>query len=167
VTELATTDAAPEPRALALRLIMLGKLVKATLALALAVGFAVLLVTGTSVRIHGLLAGLRKHVTAAWSVYLADALVSVTERRHLTVVTCALLLDGVMTSVEWYALFRGRAWGEWLVVAATSSFLPFEVVALVREAHAGRALVLALNVAIVVYLAWHVRARRRAGGVTS
>jgi len=140
---------------LALRLIILGKLVKASFVLTTAIVFAVLLLTGTSVHLHGFATSLREHVTAAWSVYVSDAVVSVTERRHLTVATGALFLDGATTSVEWYALRRGHTWGEWLVVIATSSLLPFEVIALVRHEHVGRLVVLLLNLAIVAYLARH------------
>jgi uncharacterized membrane protein (DUF2068 family) len=157
-------------RELALRLIIAGKLTKAIFVLAAAVFFTVLLVTGSSVHLHGLATHLREHVTAAWSVYLSNAIVSATERRHLVVVTSALFLDGLTTSTEWYALRRGHTWGEWLVVIATSSLLPFEVAAVVRHLHVGRVVVLVLNVAIVVYLVRHVlrrRARAEARAATS
>ncbi len=151
-----------EPRPLALRLIMLEKLVKAILALSASLFFAGMLVTGTSIHLHGMATHLREHVTAAWSAYLADAVVSVTERRHLAVATGALFLDGVVTGFEWYALRRGKAWGEWLVVAAMSSLLPFEIVALVRERHLGRFVVLVTNLVIVAYLVHHARKRHAA-----
>jgi uncharacterized membrane protein (DUF2068 family) len=154
-------EAVPQAREPALRAIVLYKLVKAILALAIAVTFLVLLMTGSSVHLHGFATHLREHVTAAWSVYLADAVVSVTDRRHLAVATAALFLDGIVTSVEWYALMRGHTWGEWLVVVATSSLLPFEVVALVKHGHAGRFVVLVVNVAIVVYLARHALRHHR------
>jgi uncharacterized membrane protein (DUF2068 family) len=159
VTDAATLSPAPRPerRELALRLIMLEKLVKAALVLSAALAFGGMLVTGTSIHLHGIATDLREHVTAAWSVYLADAVVSVTERRHLTVATGALFLDGVTTGLEWYALARGRPWGEWLVVAAMSALLPFEVVALVREQHLGRLIVLIGNLLIVAYLVHHAR----------
>ena len=141
-----------------LQLIILGKLIKACFVLAAAVTCLVLLVTGSSVRLHGFLTTLREHVTAAWSIYLANTVVSVTERRHFVVATSALFLDGISTSVEWYALRRGHAWGEWLVVVATSSLIPFEVVALVRHGHVGRVVLLLINVLVVVYL---VRRRQK------
>jgi len=150
-----------ERRELVLRLIVLEKLVKAMVVLAIALLFAGMLVTGSSVHLHGLATRLREHVTAAWSVYLADAVVSVTERRHLAVATAALFLDGLATGLEWYALSRGRTWGEWLVVVATASLLPFEVISFVHHRHAGRLLVLIGNAAIVLYLARHAWRRRR------
>ncbi len=157
---MSPSDAAREPPTLALRLIMLEKLAKSVLALVAAAVFAGLLATGASWHLHGMAAKLRDHVSAAWSVYVADALVSVTERRHLAVATSALALDGVVTALEWYALYRGRVWGEWLVVVAMSSLLPFEVVALIHHHRAGRFVILAVNVAIVAYLVRHALRRR-------
>ena len=158
----ATTPTKPTPaREPGLRLILLYKLLKAGLALSTALVFAFLLATGSDGHLHGLAGHLRKNVTAAWSVLLADAIVSVTERRHLVVATAALFLDGFGTIVEWWALHHGRRWGEWLVVVATSSFVPFEVVALVRHHHLGRFLVLVVNVAVIAYLLRHVVKRLR------
>ena len=47
---------------------------------------------------------------------------------------------------------HGHWWGPWLVVVATASLLPFEVVSFVRHPHVGRALILVVNLAIVAYL---------------
>jgi uncharacterized membrane protein (DUF2068 family) len=148
-------------RPLALRLIMLEKLLKSVFVLVMAVVFFFLLVTGTSVHLHGMATRLREHVTAAWSVYVANAVLSVTERRHLAVATGALFLDGVTTGLEWYALKRGKTWGEWLVVGTMASLLPFEVVSFVREHHTGRLVVLVGNLLAVGYLVYHVRKKQR------
>lgn len=155
----------PERRELTLRLIILEKAIKALFVLGVACVFAVMLVTGSSVHLHGFATSLREHVTAAWSVYAANAIVSVTERRHLTVATGALFLDGVTTGFEWYALSRGHSWGEWLVVVAMSALVPFEIAALAHHVHVGRVVVLAGNIAIVAYLtrhAWKRHLARRA-----
>jgi uncharacterized membrane protein (DUF2068 family) len=152
----------PAHREAALRLIILEKFLKGTLVLVAAVVFTVLLATGSTGSLHGVATHLRHHVTAAWSIFVADEIVSVTEERHLIVATAAMFLDASVTLVEWYALRQGHAWGEWLVVVATSSLLPFEVVALVRHGHLGRFAVLAVNVAIVLYLIHHVRKHARA-----
>jgi len=63
-------------------------------------------------------------------------------------------LDGVSTVAEGLLLVSGKAWGEWIVVAGLSLLLPVEVLALVRRARIARALVLVINAAVVVYLAW-------------
>ena len=74
----------PERRELTLRLIILEKAIKALFVLGVACVFAVMLVTGSSVHLHGFATSLREHVTAAWSVYAANAIVSVTERSSST-----------------------------------------------------------------------------------
>jgi uncharacterized membrane protein (DUF2068 family) len=94
----------------------------------------------------------RDHATAAWSVALADKIVQAATRRHLMVVAVASLLDGVLTSIEGWALHRRYRWGSWLVIAATSCLLPFEVISLARHLTAGRVALFFTNVAIVAYL---------------
>jgi uncharacterized membrane protein (DUF2068 family) len=106
---------------------------------------------------------LREHVAAAWAVYAADAIVSATDRRRLTVITSAMFLDALTTSLEWYALVRGKRWGEWLVVVAMSALVPFEAVSFAHERHTGRLVVLLGNVVIVAYLAWHAWKRQHEG----
>jgi uncharacterized membrane protein (DUF2068 family) len=62
-------------------------------------------------------------------------------------------LDGVLTLCEGWALHRRFAWSPWLVVVATGSLLPFEVVELVRRPHAVRLVIFVVNLTIVCYLA--------------
>ena len=50
-----------------------------------------------------------------------------------------------MSLVEGWALWHGHWWGPWLVVAATGSLLPFEVVAVVRQLHAVRVVLFFVN----------------------
>lgn len=99
-----------------------------------------------------LVASFRAHAVAAWSIELAERLMRVTTERNLAVLGVASLLDGVLSFVEAWALHRRRPWSRWLVVGATCSLLPFEVVALVRHPTAGRVAILVVNAAIVVYL---------------
>jgi len=64
--------------------------------------------------------------------------------------------------VEGVGLLRRRRWAEWLTVAVTASFIPFEIYELVRHPGVGKIAALALNVAIVVYLALRrLKDRRR------
>lgn len=148
-----------------LRLIILYKLIKASLAVAASAVLWGLLIAGSADRVLGLASYVRHHLTAAWSIRLADAFVSAADMRHLEVVASALALDGAATFFEWYALRTGRPWGAWLVVLATASLLPFEVVAIVRHLHTERVVLLVVNLAIVAYLArrtlkkhgWHAR----------
>lgn len=126
--------------------------------------FATVLVTtmrmGLGDRMLGLAAHLRHH-SGAWSIELAELVVRAATRRGLWIITVALTLDGLLSLVEGWALVRGHWWGPWLVVAATGSLLPFEVLAFVRQPHAVRGAVFIANVAIVAYLAGKALRERR------
>jgi uncharacterized membrane protein (DUF2068 family) len=128
------------------------KLAKGGLWLCLAVGVLVSMGAGAGDELLGWAEHLRHH-SRAWSVTLADLLVRAATRRGLWTLVVAFAADGALTLVEGWALLRGRWWGPWLVVVATGSLLPFEVVALARHPHASRALLLAVNAIIVWYLA--------------
>jgi uncharacterized membrane protein (DUF2068 family) len=125
---------------------------------------AVLLATmrlGLGDRMLGFAAHLRHH-SGAWSLKLADLVV----RRGLWTIIVALVADGALSLVEGWALVHGHWWGPWLVVVATGSLLPFEVLALLRHPHAVRAAVFLANAVIVAYLArkaMHERRLRRLG----
>jgi len=75
----------------------------------------------------------------------------------------ASLAYGAVFLVEGVGLLRRRRWAEWLTVVVTASFIPFEIYELVRHPGAGKVAALALNLAIVVYLAVRrLKDRRRA-----
>ena len=77
----------------------------------------------------------------------------------------ALLLDGMLTACEGWALHRRFVWAPWLVVVATGSPMPFEVVELVRRPQALRLTVFVINLTIVCYLAGRAtREVRRVSG---
>jgi len=73
-------------------------------------------------------------------------------------------LDGATTAAEGWLLFRGKPWGEWIVVGVLAALVPFEAVSLERHPGPIKGLVLVLNVGVVVYLARRrVRERARVG----
>ena len=128
------------------------KLIKGGLWLAFAAILLVLMNMGIGEEILGWADHLRHH-SRAWSLELADLLVRASTRRGLWTLFVALLADGLFTLVEAWALIRGHWWGPWLVVVATGSLLPFEIVAMLRQIHVSRVVLFVLNVAIVGYLA--------------
>jgi len=73
-------------------------------------------------------------------------------------------LDGTATLAEGWLLFRGKPWGEWIVVATLAALVPFEAVSLERRPGPIKGLVMAINVAVVVYLAVRRTRERRRGG---
>ncbi len=135
-----------------LTIIIAYKLIKGGLWLVFAVALLGLMQVGLGDDLLGLAEHLRHH-SRAWTLALADLLVRASTRRGLWTLFVALVADGTLTLVEAWALIRGHWWGPWLVVVATGSLLPFEVVALARHPHVSRFILLAVNVLIVAYLA--------------
>jgi uncharacterized membrane protein (DUF2068 family) len=136
----------------ALVVIITYKFVKGGLWLALALGMVIAMRLGLGEHLLGVADQLQHHAHA-WSLQLAKLLVRAATRRGLWIIVVALVADGISSLIEGWALFHGRWWGPWLVVATTASLLPFEVVALVRHPHVVRAVLFVLNIVIVVYLA--------------
>ncbi len=66
----------------------------------------------------------------------------------------ASLLYALVFAVEGTGLLMRRRWAEWLTVVVTASFVPLELYELLRRPGIGKAIAIALNVAIVAYLAW-------------
>ena len=154
---------------MALRLVIAYKLIKACGELALAGVLAMVLASGGADTVREAVASLSRHLTSAWSLRLS-ALVASAASAHAVVITIgALLFDGVLTACEGWALHRRFAWAPWLVVIATGSPMPFEVVELVRRPHGVRLVVFVVNLTIVCYLAARatreIRRRRESGDV--
>jgi uncharacterized membrane protein (DUF2068 family) len=148
----------------ALWLIIGYKLVKGGLWLV----FAVLIALGPQLGLEDRMLVVAEHLrhhARAWSLDLAQLVVRAASRRGLWTIAVALTADGIMSLVEGWALIHGRWWGPWLVVVATGSLLPFEVVALAHRPHVVRAILLVLNLVIVVYLAR--KAVRERGGAAA
>jgi uncharacterized membrane protein (DUF2068 family) len=59
--------------------------------------------------------------------------------------------------VEGTGLWLRKRWGEWLTVIITSSLVPIELYEIYRHFGWVKVVVLALNVAIVIYLIYHMR----------
>jgi uncharacterized membrane protein (DUF2068 family) len=58
---------------------------------------------------------------------------------------------------EGTGLWLRKRWGEWLTVIITSSLIPVEIYEICRHASYTKLVVLAVNVAIVIYLIYHMR----------
>jgi uncharacterized membrane protein (DUF2068 family) len=151
--------ASAEP--LGYRLIIGYKLVRGGAALILGVAIGILALLGYGAHIEALGHALRQHATNAWTLYLARFLLSAGAGRHLELGALALLVDGSFTLFEGYALLRRWAFAPWLVVVATASFVPWEIVRLVRRVLAGRVAALVVNLAVVAYLAQKALRDRR------
>jgi uncharacterized membrane protein (DUF2068 family) len=58
---------------------------------------------------------------------------------------------------EGTGLWLQKRWGEWLTITITSSLVPVEIYEIYRHPGYVKVVVLALNVAIVMYLIYHMR----------
>jgi uncharacterized membrane protein (DUF2068 family) len=88
---------------------------------------------------------------------LIDAAGNLTDTRLVGLAAMAVAYSAVRL-VEAYGLWHGRAWAEWFAIISGGLYLPVEIYELADHPTLVKATVLAMNVAIVVYL---VRARRR------
>ena len=143
-----------------IRIIILYKFAKAALELVLAGLLPVLILTGLAEHVHALTLSLRHHMVSVWSLRAANLLVALTTVSHLSLTAIALALDGTLTSVEGWSLWRGYTWGPWLVVVATASLIPFELWDLVKAPRIGRGLLVALNAGVAFYLLRRARRER-------
>jgi uncharacterized membrane protein (DUF2068 family) len=106
---------------------------------------------------------LREHAVHAWSNVVAAALLRFTNGRHsLWLAAYALFGDALLSTLEGWALWRGYAWGSWLIVGATACLLPFEIRALAHHIRVGRVILFVLNLAILAYLLRRVEGERLA-----
>ena len=77
----------------------------------------------------------------------------------------SLLLVAVLyVAVRWaeaWGLWNGHRWGEWLGALSGALYVPFELRHLLHKPGLSAALVLALNLAVVGFLAWQLWRERR------
>jgi uncharacterized membrane protein (DUF2068 family) len=142
----------------ALRVIITYKWVKGAVQLLLGIALLVSLALGLGDELADWAHGFRNHSTRAYAVLLGRALEKATTPRGLHITVLALLVDGVVTSIEGWALHWRRPWGPWLVVGVTGALLPFEVYELFHHFRWIRVLVLVVNAAVVAFLVVHARA---------
>lgn len=135
-----------------LEAIIVYKLVKAVAEAALGAVALWLAVRGAEAGAASLAEVVLEHFTGAWALKAATLLVRAGTSGHVRFVVVAAFADAVLSAVEGLALRAGRWWAPWLVVVATASLLPWEVWRMIRRPAVLRALVLAVNIAVVVYL---------------
>lgn len=159
------SDARRNSQPAGVRLIVVYKFAKALLQLTLAATLTIVIVRGGAARLHEFALALFRHGVSVWSLWASKLLLAVATEHRLELAALALALDAILSSIEGYSLARGYTWGPWLVVVATGSLVPWEIVEVVRTLHFGRVVVLAINLCIVVYLTSAIRRRhaRRAG----
>ena len=150
-----------------LQLVALFKFAKAILLLAAGFGAAGLLHPGAA------------EALLQWSTTVAPAgerrflelliahTLSLSHERLELVALAAFAYAGLFT-VEGTGLWLERRWAEYLTLVATLSLVPLELIELVRRPGSGVVSALLLNLGVVAYLWWRIRARpdSRAAGVS-
>jgi len=90
------------------------------------------------------------HTNHYWEVFLRLANRVRDEKLWLVAVGCVLY--SALRFVEAYGLWRARAWAEWVAFISGGVYLPFEVYEVARRVTVVRVIILAANVAIVLYM---------------
>ncbi len=135
-----------------LEAIIVYKLTKSVVQAVLGAAGLWLLAFGAEAGVATLAELLLEHFAGAWALRAAVLLVRAATARRIKVLVIALLADALLSGVEGLALRAGRWWAPWLVVIATALLLPWEIWRLARHPAWGRFVLLAINVAVVVYL---------------
>ncbi|HEV7991576.1 MAG TPA: DUF2127 domain-containing protein [Gemmatimonadaceae bacterium] len=81
--------------------------------------------------------------------------------RHFGAIGSGAFLYALVFLAEGIGLWRGKRWAEYLTIGVTTSLLPFEAAAVYHRLTLVRVATLAVNVLVVVYLGWQLRARGR------
>ena len=79
--------------------------------------------------------------------------------RQWVLLTGGTLLYALLFSIEGIGLWLARAWAEYLTILSTAGFIPVEVYELAKRGSVTKGVMLALNVAILLYLILRVRHR--------
>jgi len=142
-----------------LRLIALFKFFKAGLLIALGVGAFRLL--------HKDLGGVLEHWIAALRLDPGQHFLDIALAKASNVSPAQIKKVGVGSFVyaalfltEGTGLWLRKRWGEWLTVVITSSLVPVELYEIHRHPSAVKLVVLAINIAIVVFLIYYMRTQR-------
>jgi uncharacterized membrane protein (DUF2068 family) len=71
--------------------------------------------------------------------------------------------------LEGYGLWKQRVWAEWLAIVSGCLYIPFELVKLIRHPNQFHVVILAINILVVLYIAWvrwdEIKAARAAAAV--
>jgi uncharacterized membrane protein (DUF2068 family) len=154
--------AAPNQQDFGIRLIILYKGLKAVAEVALAAALVLLAATGEIATFREAAIQLKEDLASRWSLLLGRVLATLLSERGVHLLEIGLALDGIVSAVEGWSLWRGYRWGPWLVIVLTATPLPLEALGIVRNHRPSRIALMLLNVAVVVYLARSVRRARRA-----
>lgn len=79
--------------------------------------------------------------------------------QRIEFVSGASFFYAVLFAVEGIGLLAQKRWAEYFTAIITASFLPIEIYEFVRHPMIFRAVIFAINVAVLFYLIWRLRGR--------
>jgi uncharacterized membrane protein (DUF2068 family) len=81
---------------------------------------------------------------------------------RLREISIAIFLYAALDIIEGTGLALEKTWAEYLTLILTASFLPWELFEIIRHLTWLKVVLLVLNIAVVIYLVFHVQGRIRA-----
>ena len=136
------------------------KLFEAALFVLLGIGVIRLLHKDLVDEVTRLLSALRFDPEGRFTGLLLDKVALISPVR-LKEISAAAFAHAGLDIVEGVGLIRRKIWAEFVTVGVSALFLPFEFVALVRHVTWARVGITTVNVAVVIYLIFHVQMRLR------
>jgi len=90
-------------------------------------------------------------------IHLLLAKLSILDDKRLKELSAGTFIYSAIFLTEGIGLALGKRWAEYLTIISTASLLPLEIYELAKHTSIGRVLALAINLAVVVYLALELR----------
>ena len=147
----------------AITAIGLFKLLKGVLLVATGVGALSLLHKDVAATVQHWLELLRVDPDNELMHRLLSRLLSVSPRQ-LKEIGAGTFVYAALLLTEGVGLLLRRSWAEYFTVITTAGLIPLELYELAKRLTATRLIVLAVNIAIVMYLVWRIRDRRGSVG---
>lgn len=139
-------------------LIGMGKLLKAVCLLALGFGALKLLHRDLVDTVTRWVVDLRFDPEGRLVTLILEKISDISPHR-LRVISIGIFCYAAMDVIEGTGLVLEKWWAEYLTLIVTASFLPWEFFELARHLTRAKVVLILLNVAVVVYLAWYVLGR--------
>lgn len=73
---------------------------------------------------------------------------------NVTMVMSLIFLYAAGRFIEFYGLWRQRVWAEWMAIISGGIYLPLEVYKLIQHRTVVHWVILLVNLAVVIYIAW-------------
>jgi uncharacterized membrane protein (DUF2068 family) len=143
-----------------IRLVAIFKLLKAATLIVTGIGILKLMHTDIAMEVDHWIARLGLDPGSHFVNQAVEKLTNLSPRkiRDLGIVS---FIYAALFMTEGIGLWLLKRWAEWFTIITTASLLPFEVYELWRHPTAMKIVVLAINIAVVIYLVYRIRSNPR------